>query len=261
MHLSLNTVEAHSVWQTVGLQGQCSGLIRQVSNIKDYLQVFCMGKVVILTNTDCSRESEMPKGKSLTFIQPVVGSVRQWVTSSMLPCVLPDFSLCTFLPLLDREPQADVPRQRQGASGPRGGDHHPVARPVWLCVAPPPPGQPPVVLRQPQHAGIATARHAGRGRHRSPGQAGLVNNGSVDRCTSDAVPSSGSHPVPLSLHLDLVPMNPDPVPPTCTPNPATQRPTCYHNRSASKGTACSHIPTSIPRSIKQTPTLKLETQN
>uniref|UniRef100_A0A8D1X7F5 Microtubule-associated protein n=1 Tax=Sus scrofa TaxID=9823 RepID=A0A8D1X7F5_PIG len=72
----------------------------------------------------------------------------------------------------DRNPQADLPRERQSQDGPRGGDCVQVARGVRGHV--PQASQQCLLYRQHRHGGLPAARHARRRGVRLPGQAGFV---------------------------------------------------------------------------------------
>lgn len=87
-------------------------------------------------------------------------------------------------PLLDWDPQAVVSRPRKSTSGPWSWDHRPVSGPVRLSFSSAPPGQPPIILRESQHDGFTAVSNPGWGCHYSSGQAGFVNNGSLDSCSA-----------------------------------------------------------------------------
>lgn len=76
---------------------------------------------------------------------------------------------------LDWEPQTDLPRPRKSTSGPRRRDRRPVSGSVRAGFSSAPPGQPPIVLREPQHGGISAVGDPGWGRVGGAGHAGLVS--------------------------------------------------------------------------------------
>ena len=91
----------------------------------------------------------------------------------------------------DWVPQADLPRDGQGAHRPRGGDCLPGGLP--------PPAEHRVVLRQPQHDRLPAALHAGGPGVRLPRQAGLVNQQShLHHHHPPPPPSSGEVAKPSS---------------------------------------------------------------
>lgn len=74
--------------------------------------------------------------------------------------------------LADRNPQADLPWERQSQDRPRGGDRVQVSRGVWGHVSATP--QQRVLHGQHRHGRLAPARHTSRRSVRLPGQAGFV---------------------------------------------------------------------------------------
>lgn len=125
-----------------------------------------------------------------------------WQSGDLKAAAVVKLKWSTSLCPSDWEPPPELPRPSKSTSGPRRRNRGAVSRPVRAGFPSAPPGQPPIVLREPQHGGIPAAGDPGWGRVGSAGHAGLVSEWGLHLWlpASHARPSAPQTPPDFSRH-------------------------------------------------------------